>query len=42
MRCDEKGDKTILPHSIASRKAFENAMTVDIAMGDQPIQCSIF
>ncbi len=29
----EKGDETVLPRSIASRKAFENAMTVDIAMG---------
>ncbi len=29
----EKDDETILPRSIASRRAFENAMTVDIAMG---------
>ncbi|WP_336278762.1 dihydroxy-acid dehydratase [Bartonella sp. CB175] len=29
----EEGDETILPRSIASRKAFENAMTVDISMG---------
>ncbi|WP_254492729.1 dihydroxy-acid dehydratase [Bartonella sp. B1099] len=29
----ERNDATILPRSIASRKAFENAMTVDIAMG---------
>ncbi|EJF85494.1 dihydroxy-acid dehydratase [Bartonella rattimassiliensis] len=29
----EKDDATVLPRSIASRKAFENAMTVDIAMG---------
>ncbi|WP_019223167.1 dihydroxy-acid dehydratase [Bartonella rattaustraliani] len=29
----EEDDKTVLPRSIASRKAFENAMTVDIAMG---------
>ncbi|UTO28488.1 dihydroxy-acid dehydratase [Bartonella harrusi] len=29
----EKGDETVLPRSIASRKAFENAMTVDISMG---------
>ncbi len=29
----EKDDETVLPRSIASRKAFENAMTVDIAMG---------
>ncbi|KEC56161.1 dihydroxy-acid dehydratase [Bartonella koehlerae] len=29
----EKGDETVLPRSIASCKAFENAMTVDIAMG---------
>ncbi|MET3559608.1 dihydroxy-acid dehydratase [Bartonella japonica] len=29
----EEDDKTVLPRSIASRKAFENAMTMDIAMG---------
>ncbi len=29
----EKDDEAVLPRSIASRKAFENAMTVDIAMG---------
>lgn len=29
----EKDDETVLPRSIASRRAFENAMTVDIAMG---------
>ncbi|MGF7157080.1 dihydroxy-acid dehydratase [Bartonella heixiaziensis] len=29
----EEDDGTVLPRSIASRKAFENAMTVDIAMG---------
>ncbi|WP_455482055.1 dihydroxy-acid dehydratase [Bartonella sp. B35(2025)] len=29
----EKEDETILPRSIASRKAFKNAMTVDISMG---------
>ncbi|UNE54327.1 dihydroxy-acid dehydratase [Bartonella machadoae] len=29
----EKDDETVLPRSIASRKAFENAMTVDISMG---------
>ncbi|MCZ2157723.1 dihydroxy-acid dehydratase [Bartonella sp. 220] len=29
----EKNDETVLPRSIASRKAFENAMTVDISMG---------
>lgn len=29
----ERNDETVLPRSIASRKAFENAMTVDIAMG---------
>ncbi|WP_019220847.1 dihydroxy-acid dehydratase [Bartonella senegalensis] len=29
----EKGDETVLPRSIASRRAFENAMTVDISMG---------
>ena len=29
----EKGDESVLPRSIASFKAFENAMTLDIAMG---------
>ncbi len=29
----EKGDKTVLPRSIANRAAFLNAMTLDIAMG---------
>lgn len=29
----EKGDETVLPRSIAGMKAFENAMTLDIAMG---------
>lgn len=29
----EKGDDTVLPRSIGTRKAFENAMTLDIAMG---------
>ena len=29
----EQGDETVLPRSIASMKAFENAMTLDIAMG---------
>ncbi|AGF73995.1 dihydroxy-acid dehydratase [Bartonella australis AUST/NH1] len=29
----EKDDETVLPRSIASRKAFENAMTLDISMG---------
>ncbi|RLD36432.1 MAG: dihydroxy-acid dehydratase, partial [Bacteroidetes bacterium] len=29
----EKGDTTVLPRSIATREAFLNAMTVDIAMG---------
>ncbi|MEX0985952.1 MAG: dihydroxy-acid dehydratase [Bacteroidales bacterium] len=29
----EEGDETVLPRSIATRKAFENAMTLDIAMG---------
>ena len=29
----EEGDDTVLPRSIATRKAFENAMTLDIAMG---------
>ena len=32
-RCYEKGDKSVLPRSIASFKAFENAMTLDISMG---------
>ena len=29
----EKGDDRVLPRSIATRKAFENAMTLDITMG---------
>ncbi|ENN92813.1 dihydroxy-acid dehydratase [Bartonella bovis] len=29
----EQNDETVLPRSIASRKAFENAMIVDISMG---------
>ncbi|MCR6632032.1 MAG: dihydroxy-acid dehydratase [Magnetospirillum sp.] len=29
----EKGDESVLPRSIASLQAFENAMTLDIAMG---------
>ncbi|MBO4907060.1 MAG: dihydroxy-acid dehydratase [Bacteroidaceae bacterium] len=29
----EDGDETVLPHSIATREAFLNAMTLDIAMG---------
>jgi dihydroxy-acid dehydratase len=29
----ERGDSSVLPRSIASRKAFMNAMTLDIAMG---------
>ncbi len=29
----EEGDKTVLPRSIATKEAFLNAMTVDIAMG---------
>jgi len=29
----EKGDQSVLPRSIASKKAFANAMTLDIAMG---------
>ena len=28
-----KGDESVLPRSIASRDAFENAMTLDVAMG---------
>ena len=31
--CYFKGDSSVLPRSIASRQAFLNAMTVDIAMG---------
>ncbi len=29
----ERGDESVLPRSIATREAFENAMTLDIAMG---------
>ena len=32
-RCYEKDDESVLPRSIASRTAFENAMRLDIAMG---------
>ena len=32
-RCYEKGDTSVLPRAIASFKAFENAMTLDISMG---------
>ena len=32
-RCYENGDTSVLPRSIASFKAFENAMTLDISMG---------
>ena len=33
MRYYEQGDDSLLPLSIATKKAFENAMTLDIAMG---------
>ena len=29
----EEGDESVLPRSIATRQAFLNAMTLDIAMG---------
>ncbi|MFC5825716.1 dihydroxy-acid dehydratase [Nonomuraea insulae] len=29
----EEGDESVLPRSIATREAFENAMTLDVAMG---------
>ena len=29
----ENGDESVLPRSIATKKAFENAMSLDIAMG---------
>jgi dihydroxy-acid dehydratase len=32
-RCYLKGDDTVLPRSVATKQAFENAMTLDIAMG---------
>ncbi|MFT9025827.1 dihydroxy-acid dehydratase [Acetobacter indonesiensis] len=32
-RCYEQEDESVLPRSIASMQAFENAMSVDIAMG---------
>jgi dihydroxy-acid dehydratase len=32
-RCYERGDDSVRPRSIASRRAFENAMSLDIAMG---------
>ena len=34
----EEGDESVLPRSIATRRAFTNAMTLDIAMGDLPIR----
>src|SRR3712207_8110036 len=33
MKYYEKGDDSVLPRSIATREAFLNAMTLDIAMG---------
>lgn len=33
MKYYEEGDESILPRSIATRQAFLNAMTLDIAMG---------
>lgn len=33
LACYEKGDSSVLPRSIASKEAFLNAMTLDIAMG---------
>lgn len=35
-RYHEQNDETALPRNIASFKAFENAMTLDIAMGRAP------
>ena len=32
-RCYEQDDASVLPRAIATREAFENAMTLDIAMG---------
>src|ERR1700760_1973022 len=32
----EEDDKSVLPRSIATREAFENAMSLDIAMGGSP------
>ena len=32
-RCYEKDDESVLPRSIATKTAFENAMRLDIAMG---------
>jgi dihydroxy-acid dehydratase len=32
-RCYERDDESVRPRSIASRRAFENAMSLDIAMG---------
>ena len=33
MKYYEEGDESVLPRSIATRQAFLNAMTLDIAMG---------
>ena len=35
----EEGDETVLPRSIATREAFLNAMTLDIAMAGLRIRC---
>lgn len=35
----EQDDASALPRNIASKAAFENAMTLDIAMGDPPTPC---
>jgi dihydroxy-acid dehydratase len=34
----EEGDESVLPRSIATRQAFLNAMTLDIAMGGSTIR----
>ncbi len=38
MKYYEEGDESVLPRSIATRQAFLNAMTLDIAMGVLPIR----
>ena len=36
----EDGDASVLPRSIATRDAFENAMALDVAMGGSTLRWS--
>ena len=42
MRYYEEGDESVLPRSIATREAFLNAMTLDIAMGGSTNTCLLY